>query len=168
MKNILIILLLTISLKAHSKDSIFKPYPVEDWSYSVAYNVLTFHHAVDDYEDDRTGETKDINNDNEFVGVRVNLNQNFGVFVAKGESSVNEPSKMAGIELSQDDKKWELGSDLGVASGYEPIISSGLIPFVNPFLRYNKELTENSKVSVKGGVMNFMAENIFLEYTHKF
>lgn len=169
MKNIVTILILITSLKVHADDGLFRVDPIEDWSYSIAYNFFTYHHAVDKYDDEVTGEKDiDINNDNNFIGIRVNINQNLGIFIAKGENSVNEDSEIAGIEISQDDKQWELGSDFGIATGYEPIVSLGTVPFVNPFLRYNKPITEKSKVSFKGGVMNFMAENFFLEYTTKF
>jgi len=170
MKNIFTILILLISLNSKASDNgLFTPDAAEDWSYSIAYNFFTFHHAVDKYDDEVTGEKDiDINNDNNFIGIRVNINQNLGIFIAKGENSVNEDSEIAGIEVSQDDKQWELGSDFGLATGYKPIVSLGTVPFVNPFLRYNKQITEKSKVSIKGGVMNFMAENFFLEYTTKF
>lgn len=153
---------------ASYSNGLFYIEPIEEWSYTIAYNFLTFHHAVDTYDDDRTNEERDINNNNDFIGMRVNVNENLGLFLAKGKSSVDEPSDIFGIEISQDDQTWELGSDFGVASGYEPIVSSGRIPFVNPFLRYNYKLGEKSKLAVKGGVMNFMAENFFLEYSFKF
>lgn len=168
MKNIITLLILIASFKIHADESLFRVDPVEDWSYTIAYNFFTFHHAVDKYDNDITGQEEDINNDNNFIGVRVNINENLGIFLGKGENSVSEDSELAGIEISQDDKRWELGSDLGIATGYEPIVSSGTIPFVNPFLRYNKPLTENSKISIKGGAMNFIAENFFLEYTFRF
>ncbi len=168
MKNIFAILILLLSFDVNANGDLFAIDPINEWTYSIAYNVFTYHHAADEYTDERTGKVKEINNDNNFIGVRVNFNENFGAFVAKGESSVNEPSEIVGIEISQNDKQWELGSDFGFASGYKPIVSLGTVPFVNPFLRYNKPLSEHSKVAVKGGIMNFMAENIFLEYTHKF
>ncbi|MDX1532670.1 MAG: hypothetical protein R3230_00530 [Nitrosopumilaceae archaeon] len=144
--------------------------PVEEWSYSIAYNVFT-HHPEPTYFDEDTDKETAWNEKNEFIGFRVNVNENVGFFAAKGKNSFYKDSITGGVEfhipLNASDT-FDLGSDVGLASGYEDVIDGGILPYVNPFIRPNYHINEHLTASVKVGVMNFMAWNGFFELTVKF
>jgi hypothetical protein len=156
-------------------DGFFSPDPVEDWTYTVSYNVFTNHSSSDYFELD-DGTRVDWNENNKVVGFRVNMSNTIGAFAAKGENSFYEDSIFAGAELSIDevhtDGYLDFGSDLGLATGYEEEISGGVLPFVNPFIRVNYPVSKHLKISsvdatisFKGGIMNFAAVNGFVELT---
>lgn len=161
-------LLLIVTCNVRADTSLFDIGHPDDWTYSVAYNVFTTHHNSDGYIDDDTGLEVPYNEDNRFVGVRVNFTDRLGAFVMTGESSYYSRSYGAGIELSTPNRYIEVGADMGLVSGYEQIISGGVLPFVNPFIRGNSYLGANQKISTKLGAMNFMAFNVFVEYTQRF
>lgn len=148
--------------------SLFDVGSPKDWTYSVAYNIFTAHHGSEGFTSKRTGEEVPYNEDNDFIGLRVNFNDRFGAFAMKGLNSYYKTSYGAGVEISLPSPVWELGTDIGMMSGYDELISFGFLPFVNPFIRYNYKLSPKTKISARFGSMNFMAENLFLEYTVDF
>ena len=148
--------------------NVFVPLPIDEWSYTVSYNFFTIHHISDDYEDDVTGKHIDWNENNKMIGVRVSVNENIGYYIGHGKNSYYEDSTMAGVEFSTNNPTWEIGSDIGIATGYEQAIKIGIMPIINPFIRYNLNLTNRLTTSVKVGSMNLMAENAFVELKFKF
>lgn len=149
-------------------DGLFIAEPMKDWSYTLSYNFFTIHHSSDDYKDITTNKRVDWNENNQIIGVRVNVNKNIGYYIGHGKNSYYEYSTMTGVEFSTSNTTWEIGSDLGIATGYEEAIKIGIIPIINPFIRYNLNLTNHLTTSVKVGSMNFMAENAFVELKFKF
>lgn len=148
-------------------DNLFTPEPVKDWSYTFSYNFYTFHHNSKGYTKD--GVFTLWNETNNIVGFRVNVNENVGYFVGGGKNSYYNTTTMLGMELSTGDHRmFEVGSDVGMANGYEAVVDFGVVPFVNPFVRANLKLTNNTTASVKFGSVNFVAENAFLEIKTRF
>lgn len=165
--SVIATVMFSTSAVAEEPKNPFKAYSVDEWSYTISHNFFTIHRHSDTYTDSETGEVIDWNEDNNVTGFRINVNENLGYFVAKGVNSYYEDTTLGGIELSTSGEEWDFGSDVGLASGYEELFSTGIIPFVNPFIRYSYNFNEYVKASVKVGSVNFMAENAHFELTMK-
>lgn len=147
--------------------------PASDWTYTVGYNIFTTHTSSDGFNDSKTDERRDWNEANEFIMLRVNVSDNVGFGVGNGINSYYEESYWLGMELSSSDNNngnLDFGIDLGISTGYDELIGAtdGILPFLNPFIRYNEQLLSNLTVSGKVGTVNFMAFNAFVELTFSF
>lgn len=145
--------------------ALLSPFVVAE-SFSVSYNVFTYHHNSDTFSDD--GVETLWNEKNKIVVIRLNTDENFGYFLGKGRNSYYENSILSGVEFSTDDDTLEIGSDIGLATGYEAIIDGGVVPFINPFIRVNYDLSYYLTLSLKVGSVNFTAENAFIELKKNF
>lgn len=174
MKKILVLtVLFLLSSFAVGDENLFTPDSVKDWRYTIGYNVFTTHPSSDGFTDSKTDERREWNESNKFVMLRVNVNDNVGFGVGKGINSYYEDSYLFGMELSTDSNrngKFEFGSDIGLATGYDELIdgTGGVLPFLNPFIRYNEKVTNHLTISGKLGTINFMAINAFVELNFSF
>lgn len=139
--------------------------------FTISYQLHTNHTAAEEYEDKDTGEKLPWNEDNGFVGLRWELGPRVGVGVAYGENSYFEKSFIVEADLREPigrpmegpllGGQLELGANLFLATGYEQAISGGVLPGINPYLRYRTDWGG----SIKMGTVNFATLNIIVEYS---
>lgn len=133
-------------------------------SIKLSYNLFTTHGSGATYEND-VGEEIEYNNNNRMIGLAYKYNEtsSIGVGYMEQNSYYQESYVLDWDNWIRLGEFADLGSDLFLASGYEELVGDfGIMPGVLPYIRMRPFGTDH--VSLKVGMMNFMATVGFIEF----
>lgn len=102
----------------------------------LVYNAYTKHLTGTYTNKDKVKKDWVEDFDNDVVGIRVGVTDNFNIGYAEGTNSLGEDSNIYAIEFTHPvHKYWEIGMMLGAADGYDELYSNGWSALGGPLVR---------------------------------